>query len=102
MNRKELFEKMYEMGVEENVIKLIESYFNSKKGGNGVSDNSKRMNEVLDLLKRNKESGISVESMGEIIGISKKCVSSYLSYLRKKGYKIWSFEGKRYLKEEED
>ena len=91
MNKKELFEKMVEMGVNEEVMEVLKGYFKEKE--RGVSDNSKRMNEVLDLLRRNKEEGISVESMGEIIGISNKNVSSYLSYLRKKGYKIWSFEG---------
>ena len=100
MNKKELFEKMVEMGVSEEVMELVKGYFKGKE--RGVSDNSKRMNEVLDLLRRNKEEGISVESMGEIIGISNKNVSSYLCYLRKTGYKIWRFEGRKYLKEGEE
>lgn len=100
MNKKELFEKMVEMGASEEVMELVKGYFKGKE--RGVSDNSKRMNEVLDLLRRNKDEGISVESMGEIIGISNKNASSYLSYLRKKGYKIWSFEGRKYLKEGEE
>ena len=100
MNKKELFEKMVELGVKEEALEVLKGFFKEKE--RGVSDNSKRMNEVLDLLRRNKEEGISVEAMGEIIGISNKNVSSYLSYLRKKGYKIWSFEGRKYLKEGEE
>ena len=97
MNKKELMEKLVELKANDKIIGVVEEFLKAKE--RSIGDNSKRMQQVLDVLRANAKEGISVEAMAELLGLSNKNISSYLTYLRKKGYKIWSFEGRKYLKE---
>lgn len=97
MNKKELMEKLVELKANDKIIGVVEEFLKAKE--RSIGDNSKRMQQVLDVLRANAEEGISVEAMAELLGLSNKNISSYLTYLRKRGFKIWTFEGRKYLKE---
>lgn len=97
MNKKELLEKLVELKANDKIISVVEEFLKAKE--RSIGDNSKRMQQVLDVLRANAEEGISVEAMAELLGLSNKNISSYLTYLRKRGFKIWTFEGRKYLKE---
>lgn len=97
MTKKELMEKLVELKANDKVIGVVEEFLKAKE--RSIGDNSKRMQQVLDVLRANAEEGISVEAMAELLGLSNKNISSYLTYLRKRGFKIWTFEGRKYLKE---
>lgn len=97
MNNREILEMLAEKGVEAGIIEELAAQMKASR--RTVSAGSERCQQVLTVLRRNTVEGISVSDIGEILGISAKNVSSYLSYLRRQGFEIWTCNGKKYLKE---
>lgn len=100
MKNSEILEMLVENGVDGKVIEELKEKMRNSRRVVGV--NSERFQQVLGVLRNNKEEGISVSDIGEILGISAKNVSSYLCYLRKNGFEIWTLDGKKFLREKED
>lgn len=99
MNSKEIIELLKEKGVDEKVIDELAATMKASR--RTVSANSERCQQVLTVLRRNAVEGISVADIAELLNMTAKNVSSYLSYLRRQGFEIWTCNGKKYLKEAE-
>ena len=97
MNNKEIIELLKEKGVDAKVIDELAATMKATR--RTVSAGSERCQQVLGVLRKNAEDGISVADIAEILGMTTKNVSSYMSYLRRQGFEIWTCNGKKYLKE---
>lgn len=99
MNNKEILAMLAEKGVEQSVIDELAA--SMKASRRTVSASSERCKQVLAVLRQNAADGIAVADIAEILGITAKNVSSYLSYLRRQGFEIWTLDGRKFLKEAE-
>lgn len=99
MKNSEILEMLMEKGVEAEIVKELAAKMKATR--RTVSAGSERCKQVLAVLRQNAAEGISVADVAEVLGMSSKNVSSYLSYLRRQGFEIWTLDGRKFLKEAE-